>query len=259
MSTPGSARPWWGAALLAVGLGISGCSSPSVSSQGASEQTQVPSSPKATSTSTPQATSGSVHRDSSNAESSSAGTATPDATRSGESEPKKSKASSQPAPHVGQKKSSKDRDKATRQPVADVEGTGGTRGPNQQALLKSIAGPSSSTCVTVNSSQRTVRSGSMAASDFVEARNQFKAQSKANKAAKVYLVFIPEHAGKNATLKVTVTSSQGKSKTVTSKNVGNANGWTYYGARVPVASPGVWQFKATVGSDTGCFRVSFAG
>lgn len=253
MRTLRSARPWCGVVLLVAGLGVSGCSSAPSTSQSAGEPSKVASSPTPAQTSTPRVKPSAGDKDPSNAESQA--TSTSGTQRSITSTPKNSKAATRPKSDSGQGGAS-DSGQRRHEPVVDAEGPG-TGGPNQQVLLKSIAGPASSTCVTPGNSQRTIRSGSLAASDFVEAKNQFKAQSKGNKTAKVYLVFIPEQASKNQTLKVTAVSPQGKSKTVTSKNVGDANGWTYYGAQLPVAGPGSWTFKASVGSNTGCFQVRF--
>ncbi len=128
---------------------------------------------------------------------------------------------------------------------------------DQGSVLKTLPGSSSSKCVAVGS-RRDVRSGSLAAGNFAQARTQYRT-IKNQELPTVSLYVIPQSSKTMPTLKVKVTTASGSSTTVTSTSVGDADKWRYYNVQVPVAKPGTYHLHASAGANHGCFTVVFTG
>ena len=127
------------------------------------------------------------------------------------------------------------------------------------SVLDRLPSPAGS-CPAVGS-DRDVRSGSMAAGPFDAARAQFSSSKPTSpEATKVRLYWIPKSGKTSAhglVLKVTKVGSNGTVNTVRDAVVADAGGVSFYDSQVPIPGPGTWQIKATSGSDTGCFQVTF--
>jgi hypothetical protein len=132
---------------------------------------------------------------------------------------------------------------------------GGTHPRNQKSVLDSLPGNTSEKCVAVG--KRTdVRSGSMAAGNFAQARQSFRSATGPDPAT-VHLYFVPEQSGASPTLTVTMTSPDGGKATVSSNQVETANTWSYYSVELPVPSSGTWMLHARAGTNRGCFKIRF--
>lgn len=121
-------------------------------------------------------------------------------------------------------------------------------------MLSALPG-SSSGCTAVGS-RTTVRSESVGAGNFTEARARFS--SARQRPTQVDLYFIPRHRIAGVHLTLVATSPSGRTHREATKRSGTANGWRYYNARVPISEPGRWRFDATIGKDHGCFIATFA-
>ena len=96
--------------------------------------------------------------------------------------------------------------------------------------------------------ERDVRSGSMGAGPFDEARASFSTKSKSSR--KVDLYFIPTHAKKLTGVTVTAKNADtGAKLTKKSKTIGDADQWKF-----PEA--GTWVLRAAAGQDEGCWVVN---
>jgi hypothetical protein len=128
---------------------------------------------------------------------------------------------------------------------------------NQSSVLTSLPGSRAASCVVVGR-RRDVRSGSVAAGNFVTARMSYIEQVPIAEVPTVFLYLIPEHAGalRSATVRVTRVGS-GTAQTVTSQSVQQADEWRYFALQVPVRSPGTYRLAMAAGADHGCFEVRF--
>ena len=126
----------------------------------------------------------------------------------------------------------------------------------QEQVLAAIPGAKSG-CVAVQE-RADVRSQSLAAGNFQQARKEFKAHEGPD-AALVPLYVIPLNAKKMSQLEVTMIplSGTGKSRVVRTSSVGTANTWSFYSLRLPVSAHGTWRLMMSTGADRGCFEVAF--
>ena len=133
---------------------------------------------------------------------------------------------------------------ATKAPVAG----------DQKGVLDRLPGTASTGCVSVGK-QADVRSGSIAVGNFTEARSAV-AKGGVN-GAEVNLYVIPAHAGSMTGVRLKATSPTGSVRTITSKQVAQAEEWSYYRVVLPVRGGGTWRLEFDAGKDSGCFTVAF--
>jgi hypothetical protein len=129
---------------------------------------------------------------------------------------------------------------------------------NQHSVLQALPGSASASCVTVGSGS-TVRSTSLAAGDFAQARSDYRHQHPAPpQLPTVTLQVIPEHPGSMPGVVVDVVPvGQGQPRTVRSHVTNTAGDVQYYSAQVPIQAPGTYRLEMRSGSDHGCFEVTF--
>lgn len=130
---------------------------------------------------------------------------------------------------------------------------------NQTTVLESLSGSSSPRCAPVG--KRTdVRSGRIAIGNFATARKQYKKEAPSKEQPEVFLYVIPEHSKKmrNLTLTVKPITGEGKSRTIKSNSVEQAEMWNYYAVNLPISAPGSYRLTAVSGADKGCFEVRFS-
>jgi hypothetical protein len=129
---------------------------------------------------------------------------------------------------------------------------------NQRPVLNSLPGDAASgACVAVGG-RPDVRSGTMAAGNFVTARKAFTDQAKTKSQPSVFLYLIPS-AAKGLT-KVTVklrSTADGTSRTTTSDQTQYADDVLYFPVNLSIPAKGTWELTATSGGNTGCFSIAF--
>jgi hypothetical protein len=124
---------------------------------------------------------------------------------------------------------------------------------DQSNVLTSLPGSKKSTCVST-AGKRDVRSGSMAAGPFDEARKVYGKKHAGMAKDEVQLYWIPSDSSKMPGLVLTgVNRDTGKRFTVHSSNVGDADEWRYYNTTLRLAQPGHWRLTARSASQKGCF------
>lgn len=164
-------------------------------------------------------------------------------------------------------KSKKTTTKANKKRASDAKNTKASKHPDSTgestmtatSVLNRLPSPAGK-CPAVGNG-RDVRSGTMAAGPFNTAKAQFAASKPTSpESTKVRLYWIPK-SGKvsphGLVLKITKVGAAGTANTVRDAVVADAGGVSFYDSQVPIASAGTWQIRATSGSDTGCFRVTF--
>lgn len=125
----------------------------------------------------------------------------------------------------------------------------------QDSVLARLPGSKKAGCVSVGD-ERDVRSGSMAAGNFADARKGFAKDSK----AAFTFYFIPATTAEDTTVSVTLARPDGSAaQTVESKNYETADVVRYYPAALTVPEDGTWRITATAGKDKGCWDVTFGG
>ena len=133
---------------------------------------------------------------------------------------------------------------ATKAPVAG----------DQKVVLNRLPGSANAGCVTVGQ-QADVRSGSIAVGNFTEART---AVTKGGvNGADVNFYVIPADSGSMTGVQLKATSPTGSVRTVTSKQMGQADEWSYYRVVLPVRGGGTWRLEFQAGKNSGCFMVAF--
>jgi hypothetical protein len=153
-------------------------------------------------------------------------------------------------------------------PAGPVQGSPGTAGPgpggsapadgSQRSVLNNLPGdPKGGTCVAVGG-RTDVRSGTMAAGNFVTARKAFADQVRIKEQPSVPLYLIPSNVKglKTVTVKLRSTSG-GTGRTVSSDRQDYADDWLYFPVDLNIPSRGTWEITATAGTNTGCFSVTF--
>ena len=125
---------------------------------------------------------------------------------------------------------------------------------DQKGVLNRLPGTASPGCVAVGK-QTNVRSGSIAVGNFVEARTNVT-KGGVN-GAEVNFYVIPADAGSMPGVQLKATSPTGRVRTVTSKQVEQAEQWSYYRIVLPVRGSGTWRLEFEAGKDSGCFTVVF--
>lgn len=133
-----------------------------------------------------------------------------------------------------------------------------TSAPKTQGLvLDKLPGSKANACVSVGS-QRDVTSGTIAMGNFQTARKSYKSQHGHSEQPTVNLYVIPMHRSMPG-VRITMTpiKAKGKTRTIKSTDVEQADIWSYYGVQLPVPSAGTWRLTVTSGADRGCFNVSF--
>jgi hypothetical protein len=125
-------------------------------------------------------------------------------------------------------------------------------------VLSALPGQARAGCVVVGD-RADIRSGSMAAGNFSTARQQYAAAKKTNPAPSVNLYLIPADARRLTKLTLTMERvGAGDSKrTLTSTSVQQADRWEYFAVSTTIPAPGTWRLRATSGSSSGCFDVTF--
>jgi hypothetical protein len=130
--------------------------------------------------------------------------------------------------------------------------------PNQISVLNSLPGHASASCATVGTNSD-IRSGSIAAGNFQEARKQYATDIKTTETPQLNLYVIPQNARGMRKLTVTVDPpGSGPNQTVTSNQVEEADQWRYFALVLPVRDPGAYQLSMTSGANHGCFDVTFS-
>lgn len=130
-----------------------------------------------------------------------------------------------------------------------------TRGPdgNQESVLVNLPGPATQRCVAVGN-ERSVRSGSMAAGPFDEARASYKAGTPETQTLHFY--FIPEQSKKMPGITVTMKHEDtGKVVTVRQKRWADADEFRFYDIETGLPRGGTWRITAVTGPDRGCWTV----
>ncbi|WP_448231842.1 hypothetical protein [Microbacterium lacticum] len=124
----------------------------------------------------------------------------------------------------------------------------------QDSVLDSLPGEAASGCVTVGE-RRDVRSGTMAAGNFADARARFAADPS----APVSLYVIPVDLNGDPALTMTLTRLGGEgSTTVETAEFHTADEWRFYGVNVVVPGEGEWRIEASAGeANQGCWEVDF--
>lgn len=125
----------------------------------------------------------------------------------------------------------------------------------QDSVLESLPGEAKAGCVDVGS-QRDVRSGSMAAGNFADARAQFSGSPS----AAIPFYFIPVDLKGDPELVVELKRLDGSgSDEVRSSQTQTADEWRYYPVMITIPAPGKWEFRASAGAaSSGCWVAAFA-
>lgn len=130
--------------------------------------------------------------------------------------------------------------------------------PNQKDVLESLPGSSSPSCAAVGS-HPDLRSGSLAAGNFVVARKKYRSVVGKTEVPEVGLYLIPQHAGNLHSATVTVDPlGSGVTKKVTTRSVQDGDASRYFSVQIPVTEPGTYRLTVVSGQDHGCFVVTFA-
>jgi hypothetical protein len=129
---------------------------------------------------------------------------------------------------------------------------------DQASVLKSLPGATTSACVTVGS-HSDIRSGSIAAGNFQTARKQYAADVNHTETPQLNLYVIPQDATGMRELTVKIDPlGVGTTTTATSKQVEDADQWSYFALVLPIREPGAYRLLMVAGSNRGCFDVSFS-
>jgi hypothetical protein len=128
---------------------------------------------------------------------------------------------------------------------------------DQSRVLDALPGSRSASCAIVGD-RTDVRSGDVAAGNFVVARKSYAKQVPIAEVPTVFLYLIPQHAAslRVATARVSLVGS-GTSRMVTSTSVEQADQWQYFAMQIPVRQPGRYRLTMAAGTDRGCFEVTF--
>lgn len=137
----------------------------------------------------------------------------------------------------------------TKPPVAPTNEPG-----RQDSVLDSLPGKEDAGCVQVEDA-RDVRSETMAAGNFVDARAQFKESAK----SEIPFYFIPAALEDDAELVIRLTQVGGSGEDeIRSSVVEMADQWQYFPMRFAIPSAGTWRIEATAGANSsGCWEVAF--
>ncbi|MGH3448556.1 MAG: hypothetical protein ACRDP4_13130, partial [Nocardioidaceae bacterium] len=129
---------------------------------------------------------------------------------------------------------------------------------NQSVVLNRLPGSAKATCTPVGD-RRDVRSGSVAAGNFVQARGAYKKAAAHREVPTVFMYVIPQHNKglEHATVTMKPVDADGEARTVRSNDVEQANVWKYFAFQLPVPAAGTWQLHMSSGDDRGCFEVNF--
>lgn len=130
---------------------------------------------------------------------------------------------------------------------------------NQATVLNALPGSASKTCGVVGAKTTDLRAGSVAAGNFVRAHQAFSDQYLKTEVPQLNLYVIPKMA--KGMRKVTITVdpfAHGKTRTVVSKDVEQADRSRYFAVLLPVAAPGRYRVTMTSSGGSGCFVVTFA-
>lgn len=131
------------------------------------------------------------------------------------------------------------------------------RHQNQSTVLNALPGTRAASCAPVGD-RTDMRSGAVAAGNFVVARKSYVEQVPITEVPTVFLYLIPEHAGRLSAATVRVANvASGTAQTVTSTSVQQAEDWRYFALQIPVRSPGRYRLTMTAGEDRGCFELTF--
>jgi hypothetical protein len=150
----------------------------------------------------------------------------------------------------------------TGSPAASVQpvptGTPAPTDGSQRTVLNNLPGSAATgTCVAVGS-RPDVRSGTMAAGNFVTARKAFTDQAPTKEQPLVSLYMIPGNSKGLTTVTVKLRNVQtGASRSMTSDDRQYAEDWLYFPVRITIPSKGTWEITANAGANTGCFSVTF--
>jgi hypothetical protein len=125
----------------------------------------------------------------------------------------------------------------------------------QSAVFVRVPGSSAQSCVTVGS-LRDVRSGGFVAGPFDDARRSYGKKKPGATLKQVRLYWVPRHSKPMSGVTV-VASSGGQRVTVRQKQVADAEQWSFYDTLISLPHKGTWTFRATSGSDRGCFVAKF--
>lgn len=141
-------------------------------------------------------------------------------------------------------------------PVATAPPTFPVNEPGRQdSVLETLPGKAKAGCVDVGD-MRDVRSGSMAAGNFVDARAQFSASPTAG----IPFYFIPVETKGDPELTVDLerVDAPGSTK-IRSSQIQTADEWQYYPVTITVPEAGTWRIKASAGTaSAGCWVATFA-
>lgn len=124
----------------------------------------------------------------------------------------------------------------------------------QDSVLDSLPGDAQEGCTAVGD-QRDVRSGTMAAGNFADARTQFAGSPE----SPVPFYFIPVDLTGEPPLTVTLSRLDGEgSAQAETSGFQTADEWRYYMVSVVIPSAGQWKIEAGAGdANQGCWEVSF--
>lgn len=125
----------------------------------------------------------------------------------------------------------------------------------QDSVLDTLPGEEKSGCVEVGS-QRDVRSGSMAAGNFADARALFSGSP----ATALPFYFIPIDLSGDPELVVELKQLDGSaSDKIRSSQIQTADEWRYYPVMITIPNAGKWEIKASAGAaSSGCWVAAFA-
>jgi hypothetical protein len=128
----------------------------------------------------------------------------------------------------------------------------GTRA-DQTSVLAALPGPTGRGCAVVGG-RRDVRSGTMAAGNFQNARAAF-----ANGSRRLYLYAIPQHARDLRSVRVMIDPrGAGATTTYTSTSIEQAEPWQYFALTLPIPAAGAYRLTMVAGANQGCFDVTMA-
>lgn len=163
-------------------------------------------------------------------------------------------ASSSPSPSAGVQQPM---DPAEVPPIETTPPVIPTNEPGRQdSVLKSLPGESGSECVKVDG-ERDVRSESMAAGNFKDARAHYSESPK----SEIPFYFIPSALEGDPELIVRIARTDGSGETeIKSSRIETADEWRYYPVQLVIPADGTWRIEASAGkNNTGCWEVAFKG
>ncbi|MFD5213472.1 hypothetical protein [Microbacterium sp. NPDC058345] len=126
----------------------------------------------------------------------------------------------------------------------------------QDSVLDRLPGEAGSGCVAVND-ERDVRSGTMAAGNFAEARAQYSDSAE----SEMSFYFIPAALEGDPELVIRLTQVNGSGeKEIRSAAIETADEWRFYPVRFAIPEEGTWRIEATAGDENrGCWEATFQG